>query len=278
MAKIIFMDIDGTLVEHAITHTVPDSAFLAVTKARENGHKIIICTGRVKSAVNKEMLRGEYDGYIYAAGGHVELNQEKLFYQRISPENVQEIIDVFHNAGIGLSLEGEFNTYLDEISHNRFMTLFQERNQLNSEMARFKMQENNFKSFDDFDLVNHPINKVSFFAQSYEAIQQVKNTLEHKYHFIIQGINAMNLINGEIVPNGISKASGMDVILKAFGESIENTIAYGDSLNDVEMIEHAKIGICMGNGHDELKQLADEVIDEAHHDAIYKSFKQHKLI
>ena len=77
---------------------------------------------------------------------------------------------------------------------------------------------------------------------------------------------------------GISKASGMDVILEHYGLDLADTFAYGDSLNDEEMILHAKVGIAMGNGRDSIKQIADDVCERVDQDAIYKSFKKYGLI
>ena len=49
MGKIIFLDVDGTLVDYE--NHLPESAVLAVRKARENGHRVYICTGRSKAEV-----------------------------------------------------------------------------------------------------------------------------------------------------------------------------------------------------------------------------------
>ena len=54
MGKIIFLDVDGTLVDYE--NRLPDSAVTAVRRARENGHRVYICTGRSKAEVYPETV------------------------------------------------------------------------------------------------------------------------------------------------------------------------------------------------------------------------------
>lgn len=58
----------------------------------------------------------------------------------------------------------------------------------------------------------------------------------------------------------------------------ENTYAYGDGLNDIDMLEYCQYGIAVGNAKDALKEIADEVTDDIAKDSIYNSMKKHGLI
>lgn len=58
----------------------------------------------------------------------------------------------------------------------------------------------------------------------------------------------------------------------------ENTYAYGDGLNDIDMLEYCQYGIAVGNAKDALKEIADEVTDDIAKDGIYNSMKKHGLI
>ena len=75
--KIIFLDVDGTLVnENGI---VPESAKVAVKKARKNGHYVFLCTGRSKAEIYEDIMEIGFDGIIAAAGGYIELGDKVLF-------------------------------------------------------------------------------------------------------------------------------------------------------------------------------------------------------
>lgn len=278
MNKIIFLDIDGTLIDHDVLHGIPESTKTAVKQARLNGHKCIICTGRVKSSVSHDVYDLGFDGAIYAAGCHVEVDDHKLFYTKLKPELIRLILDTLNQLGIGYSIEGEYRTFQDKVAHQRFLTMFKEREGMNSEMARYAISAMNFVSVNELDPEIEPINKCTFFAQDMESIAKMKEVLDPYFKILVHGEKRMNLINGEMILSGISKASGMDVILNHYNLDLADTFAYGDSLNDEEMILHANVGVAMGNGHDCIKMIADDICDRVDQDAIYKSFKKYGLI
>ncbi len=103
MQKIIFLDIDGTLVDD--NGIIPDSAKLAVRKARSNGHFVFLCTGRSKSILFPEVLEIGFDGIVGAAGGYIELNGEVLFHEVIKKNNLQLVVDYFNQHEIEFFLE-----------------------------------------------------------------------------------------------------------------------------------------------------------------------------
>jgi len=80
--KSIFLDIDGTLV--ASKGTVPDSAIQAIRKARDNGHKVILCTGRAMSEIYPHILEIKFDG-IVACGGNYVTTFDEVLYERSIP-------------------------------------------------------------------------------------------------------------------------------------------------------------------------------------------------
>ena len=73
----------------------------------------------------------------------------------------------------------------------------------------------------------------------------------------------------DINPKGISKATGMEDILKYLGRSREDTIAFGDASNDLEMIEYAGLGIAMGNASEDVKKRADRICKAVDEDGFY---------
>lgn len=60
----------------------------------------------------------------------------------------------------------------------------------------------------------------------------------------------------------------MEKYLSYVGATREDAIAFGDGPNDMDMIEYAKIGVCMGNGREELKRIADFVTKDIDEDGI----------
>ncbi len=69
MKKIIFLDVDGTLID--TKQEMADSSKEAIRKARENGHYVVICTGRIHSGIYPWLLDVGFDGIIASAGSNV---------------------------------------------------------------------------------------------------------------------------------------------------------------------------------------------------------------
>lgn len=72
----------------------------------------------------------------------------------------------------------------------------------------------------------------------------------------------------EVLPLGLTKATGLAVAARRLGVTAAETIAFGDMPNDVPMFAWAGYGVAMGNGHPELKAAADEVTASNDEDGI----------
>lgn len=73
--KIVFFDIDGTLVDGP-THQIPQSAVEAIRKLRENGHLAFINTGRTLVSIEPRIREIGFDGW-YVAAEHIFIMKEK---------------------------------------------------------------------------------------------------------------------------------------------------------------------------------------------------------
>ena len=78
--KIIFLDVDGTLCNDK--GLVPESAAIAVKKARKNGHLVYLCTGRSKAEIYDFIMDIGFDGIIGAGGGLLKLKAKCCFIKK----------------------------------------------------------------------------------------------------------------------------------------------------------------------------------------------------
>ena len=74
------------------------------------------------------------------------------------------------------------------------------------------------------------------------------------------------------------KATAIEVILDKLGLKPENAVAFGDGLNDIEMLQTVGCGVAMGNAHEELKKHADYVAKPVYEDGVYHACKDLGLI
>ena len=85
MSKLIFLDVDGTLVDYH--NRIPESAIKAIRQAREKGHLVYVCTGRSKAEMQPELWEIGLDGMIGGNGSYVEHHGQVLMHQLISKED-----------------------------------------------------------------------------------------------------------------------------------------------------------------------------------------------
>ena len=72
----------------------------------------------------------------------------------------------------------------------------------------------------------------------------------------------------ELLPAGIDKRHGAQRALTAVGLGLSDIVAFGDGLNDLELLEHAGLSVAMQNAHPVIQQRADVIIGANHTDAI----------
>jgi hypothetical protein len=79
----------------------------------------------------------------------------------------------------------------------------------------------------------------------------------------------------EIAPKVISKASALNLVLNLLNISIQDTMAFGDNYNDIEMLQAAGIGIAVGNARPEVKAVADEITLNSVEDGVATSIEKY---
>ncbi len=117
MGKIIFLDVDGTLVDYH--NRIPDSAVEAIRKARENGHLVYVCTGRSRAEMQPELWDIGLDGMIGGNGSYVEHQDQVIMHQLISKEDAKAVVDWLHERGLEFYLESNNGLFASENFRDR---------------------------------------------------------------------------------------------------------------------------------------------------------------
>lgn len=278
MTKIIFMDIDGTLVnDHGI---VPNSAKRAIEIARDNGHLVFICTGRSKAELFEDILAIGFDGIIGAAGGYVEAGEEILFHETVKTEDIQHIVDYFNQHSIDFYLESNGGLFASAHCKNHIRSIIEQfiaDNPRAKEEVERGMNPFHESLIEGENLIRNDVNKISFLGSTV-PIKDIQHTFGTTFTVTPGTVSAFGENSGELSLPGIHKATAIAKLLDHLGIEQEQTYAYGDGLNDLEMIAFVKCGIAMGNAKEALKQAADDVTDTHDNDGIYNSFKKYGLI
>ena len=248
---IIFFDIDGTIIDEK-TGVIPESTKQAIRKARENGHLLFINTGRCQAIWPKEILNLGFHGVIGGCGTHIVYEGKELLH-RVLPEDLcREIRDDLLTWHIDGVLEGKDTTYFRK---DIFYPVVQEI------YDKGIYQSSNRKYWDDAALI---YDKMALWYDDSSRMDLFQEKYEDRFDFIKRDPNF-----NEVVPKGFSKATGMDWIVKYLGISRENTVAVGDSANDIPMFEYAKTTIGIRSEKKEVLKLVDIVTDTVMEDGVY---------
>lgn len=278
MKKVIFMDIDGTLVNE--NGVIPDSAREAVREARANGHLVYICTGRSKAELFEDILDVGFDGIIGAAGGYVEADGEVVFHESLEIDDVKRLvaffdeneIDFYLESNAGLLASHNCKAHLSSIIENYIAQNPEKKEEIEKGIQPF-----NDSLIDGANLIRNDINKISFFGSSV-PIEEINNAFGVKFSIISSTVPLFGENSGEVSLPGIHKATAIEKLLDYLKLDKKDTFAYGDGLNDLEMIEYVEHGIAMGNAKEALKKMADDVTDSHNDNGIFNSFKKYGLI
>lgn len=279
MKKIVFLDVDGTLIDYDAK--LPASAAKAVDLARANGHKVYICTGCSKAEILQRNLC-DLDGMIGGNGAYVEDNNEVILHNGLSKEEVKHIVDWCNDRHLGFYLEANSgmycNTYMLE-QGPEVMTKYAQGKGANLDVAKNSANSfvNSFIHLTGEDLYREDVNKISFILSSYQ------DHLDSKKEFPTLEANTWGgkgelALYGDLGPSGITKKHAIDVLLKHLNADPKDTISFGDAKIDLSMFEICAYNVAMGNGGKEIKEAADYITTDVNDDGLYNAFKYLKLI
>lgn len=274
--KLIFLDIDGTLT----ADMAPPSARTrdAVRRARAAGHKVFLCTGRNAAAIGGEILEIGFDGMVASAGCHVEADGRVLFDSLLSETMIQRCLSVFHSHQIYCRIESPEGIFTDPQMESLLLTA----DPAPSDLELIRMQRElqagiRFQSYEKYP--GRGAYKISFTSTNLENIERTKRYLGRWFQYVVHPYkDCASCFNGEILQKGIHKGSGMEMICRHFGMRLQDAVAFGDSMNDYEMISCAGISVAMGNACQELKNIADIVCETAWEDGVYHQFYRMGLL
>ena len=279
MSKIIFLDVDGTLIHYAAK--LPASAAQAVNQARANGHKVYICTGCSKAEIEQRNLC-ELDGMIGGNGAYVEDHGHVVMHQGLSKEDVKHIVDWCNERHLGFYLEANSGMYCnDYMLEQGPETMVKYAQGKGADLTKAK--ESSEKFMDGFihlqgeDLYRDDVNKISFILSRYQDHLDSQKEFPHLIANTWGGKGEVALY-GDLGPTGITKRHAIEVLLDYLGVDQKDTISFGDAKIDLSMFECCDYNVAMGNGGEEIKAAADYITTDVNDDGLYNAFRYLKLI
>ena len=271
--KLIFLDIDGTLTP-AGSNVPPESALQAIRKAQAAGHMVFLCTGRNPDMLAPVLAYG-FEGAVACGGGYVFAG-DRVLYDCPLPDDQRDIaMKLLKENGVFRTIEAVDATYGDE-DLGEFLANAGEGN---SELVRWRKalaEQLNIQPMSRYD--GRPIYKVVFMCSQASQLIPARRALEKDFHFAVQDVAAHNCLNGEIINKAFDKGKGVKIVADTFGFDIADTIGFGDSINDLEMIQTVGYSVCMENGSPAVKEISDLICPAVEDNGLAWAFEQLGLL
>lgn len=261
--KAVFFDIDGTLFEQG--NAVPESAVRAIHRLRENGHLAFVCSGRSRIMVPETpILSIGFDGVVAACGMYASYEDRVLFDDEMTVEQLSDIIPTLKSTDTMYILEGTEYIYYDERTIHQAIDDWYVQSIREMIPGRFRIVPERLEEIH--------ANKISIQVPK-SCMEEVTERAKRHYQLLLHEENI-----AEIVPHGYTKAGGIRRVCEQLGIARESTIAVGDSINDIEMLRYAQVGIVMGNGTQIAKDNADYITTGLYEDGIWNAMEHFGLL
>lgn len=263
MIKAIFFDIDGTLFSHR-SWQVPPSAAEALHILKDKGIRLFIASGRTAGLfdwIREHLGNFPFDGYVLSNGQVCTDADLQPFFEQALPTEALEVLIPWlaEREDIVCSFSERDRVY---------------RNRPVEESALRKLFPKGGASFEVLDPVrslSHPTYQISPFIPS---------EMDAEFLAHAPGLKAVRWTElcADIIPADGGKPRGMQRMLDRYGIPREESMAFGDGGNDIDMLRYAEIGVAMGNASQEVKDAADYTTTDIDDDGIKNALEHFGLL
>ncbi len=248
---IVFFDIDGTILNH--DKVIPESTKKAISELQNKDIHVAIATGRAPFMFKEIREELNINSFVSLNGQYAEFEGEAIHKHALHPEQLHQFTQKAKELSIPLIYLNNETMRASIDSHHH----------IKEAMTSIRMP--------------HPEVQHDFYHNR-EIYQVLLFCEEHQEPSLTDGFNDFNFIrwheySSDVLPVGGSKANGILQMVNHLGFDMQNVIAFGDGLNDLEMIEKVGTGIAMGNAVDPLKKLANHITTNVDEDGILNGLK-----
>lgn len=254
--KIVFFDVDGTIT-HYKDGSISNKTKEAIKALKNKGLKVVAATGRPLSMC-KEIYELGIDTFITANGAYVKHDQTIIHKVPMDNKIIQEVLKFASISNQDLSF------FTEEFSMNGVK---------NSETLKALKET---LSLTDYPTIDHLIyNKEVYLMCLYANNETVEKYIQRFPHLTFKRWHPFVL---NVLQEEVSKSLAILKVLQYFDIDKSEAIAFGDGENDIDMLELVGLGIAMGNGNKNLKEIADFVTKKSSEDGIDFALKKFGII
>lgn len=240
--RVIFIDLDGTLFQDDLTISALDQS--AILRAEQAGIEVVFASGRPVQSIAQTVSKLGAGRYVIASNGGcvIDLKQDTVLdYSGINRRLILAVADAAYQSGATPTVYSPTKWFAERLDEN--VAIEQDRANVDPEVRGFAS-------------IHDPIIKILNIGdrepllQLEARLQQFKDDLEWFYTYPEYL---------EVMRKGVSKGQARDFLVGHLGFSRHDTLAIGDGMNDLSLIQGAGFGVAMSNGRRELIESADYI-------------------
>jgi Cof subfamily protein (haloacid dehalogenase superfamily) len=255
MNRAIFFDIDGTLIDASRgVFKMSANTRLQIRRLQQAGDFVFLASGRPFAFLYEDLLSFGFDGFILMNGSCIKVQDQTIYKQPLPQGYVEDVCQICDQNHVEYILEGEQYVYLDKKFH-----------QLDGFYRSLNMPRMYFN--DKFSL--HDISAEIF---KMEFLPQDERQREICQGLVLPGLEYMQdprlKLLFEVYSKQSSKATAILKVLEYLHIERQNSYAFGDGKNDVEMLQTVCHSFAMGNAAKEIQSIASHVVGGVHEDGV----------
>ena len=266
MVKIILSDIDGTFLKN--DKGVPKLHAQALKEILAQGKKFAFVSARMPEAIYPitDGINLPHTPVISYSGALVLTEDEKILYDKKMPlEDTKNILPVIERNWKDISV----NYYT---GRKWYVRKIDERVQHEVDITQATAEISNFEKLISENILP---NKILIMCEP-PTCEEMERELGAQFKNLNVVRSARHLL--EIMDKSVSKATGIEILLRHYNFTVEEAVAFGDNYNDIEMLQYIPQSVAMKNAPPEIQKIASAVTDSNEDSGIYTYLKKIGLL
>lgn len=252
--RIVFFDLDGTLLNEE--KQIPKETLDAIRELQRWGIITAIATGRAPYFFQQIAEQLNIASFVCLNGSYVVHEGEPIFRSSIPTSRLEQLVEQSARCGHPLVFQGAEAYCTTDAAHPRMV----------ESVATLR--------------VAMPGQDPDYWRKTdiYQAFLHCEEHEESLYDLPGLKLVRWHKKAVDILPTNMSKGRGIKEMLRQLGLTPADAVAFGDNLNDMEMLSLVGLGIAMGNSHRDLLPYADYVTTDVNNGGITGGLRHAGLI
>lgn len=261
MARLFFVDVDGTILDGSRNMLeVSEKTRYAINELKKDNY-VIIASGRCMGLMDPKIIELEPNGFVLCNGAYAEVDHKEVYALYFDKKDLNKVIEVVNKYEGFYIMETYDEMYVDSLESKPFLKF----------LSGWARALDGFATGDISD-------KKFMIAMIGFLDPDVKPQVEKELSGYVDLAAHKQFASYDVNIRGINKGTGVKKLREFLNVDYEDTYAFGDAMNDLEMLQEVRHPVLVANCANELKHFGFEMTDDVLDDGFYNYLVSNKLI